>query len=30
MTVATPLQDPQAKELGPSAVQLLAQVRAVK
>jgi tripartite ATP-independent transporter DctP family solute receptor len=30
MTVAAPLQDPQAKELGPAAVQLLAQIRAVK
>jgi TRAP-type C4-dicarboxylate transport system substrate-binding protein len=30
MALATPLQDPQAKELGPAAVQLLAQVRAVK
>jgi len=30
MALATPLQDPQAKELGPAAVQLLAQIRAVK
>jgi len=30
MTLAKPLQDPQAKELGPSAVQLLAQIRAIK
>jgi len=30
MTLAKPLQDPQAKELGPYAVQLLAQIRAVK
>lgn len=30
MTVATPMQDAQAKELGVYAVQLLAQVRAVK
>jgi tripartite ATP-independent transporter DctP family solute receptor len=30
MSVATPMQEPQAKELGPYAVQLLAQVRAVK
>jgi TRAP-type transport system periplasmic protein len=30
MTLATPLQDPQAKELGPYAVQLLGQIRAVK
>src|SRR5262249_19151758 len=29
MALAKPLQDPQAKELGPFAVQLLAQVRAV-
>jgi tripartite ATP-independent transporter DctP family solute receptor len=29
-TLATPMQDPQAKELGPYAVQLLAQIRAVK
>ena len=28
--LATPMQDPQAKELGPYAVQLLAQIRAVK
>ena len=28
--VATPMQDPQAKELGPYAVQLLAQIRAIK
>ena len=28
--VATPMQDPQAKELGPYAVQLLSQIRAVK
>lgn len=28
--LATPMQDPQAKELGPFAVQLLAQIRAVK
>lgn len=30
MAVAKPLQDPQASELGPYAVQLLAQIRAVK
>jgi len=30
MAVATPMQDAQAKELGPTAVQLLAQIRAVK
>jgi hypothetical protein len=30
MTLAKPLQDPQAKELGPYAVQLLGQIRAVK
>jgi tripartite ATP-independent transporter DctP family solute receptor len=30
MTLAKPLQDPQAKELGPFAVQLLDQIRAVK
>ena len=30
MTLATPLQDPQAKELGPIAVQLLGQIRALK
>jgi TRAP-type transport system periplasmic protein len=30
MTLATPLQDPQAKELGPYAVQLLSLIRAVK
>ena len=30
MAVATPMQDAQAKELGPFAVQLLAQIRAVK
>jgi TRAP-type transport system periplasmic protein len=30
MTLAKPLQDPQANELGPYAVQLLAQIRAVK
>jgi TRAP-type C4-dicarboxylate transport system substrate-binding protein len=30
MAIATPMQDAQAKELGPSAVQLLAQIRAVK
>jgi len=29
MAVATPLQEPQAKELGPYAVQLLTQIRAV-
>jgi TRAP-type transport system periplasmic protein len=29
MAVATPMQEAQAKELGPSAVQLLAQIRAV-
>ncbi len=29
MAVATPLQEPQAKELGPYAVQLLAQIRAI-
>ena len=28
--LATPMQDPLAKELGPYAVQLLAQIRAVK
>src|SRR5215831_18742358 len=30
MALARPLQDPQAKELGPYAVQLLAQIRAIK
>jgi len=30
MSVATPMQEPQAKELGPYAVQLLAQIRATK
>jgi tripartite ATP-independent transporter DctP family solute receptor len=30
MVLAKPLQDPQAKELGPYAVQLLGQIRAVK
>jgi len=30
MAIATPMQDAQAKELGPSAVQLLTQIRAVK
>jgi TRAP-type transport system periplasmic protein len=30
MTLARPLQDPQAKELGPYAVQLLTQIRAIK
>src|SRR5262245_44319899 len=30
MTLAKPLQDPQAKELGPSAAQLLGQIRAIK
>ena len=30
MALAAPLQDPQAKELGPNAVQLLALIRAVK
>src|SRR5215467_1364362 len=30
MVLAQPLQDPQAKELGPYAVQLLGQIRAVK
>jgi len=30
MALARPLQEPQAKELGPYAVQLLAQVRAIK
>ena len=30
MALAKPLQDPQANELGPYAVQLLAQIRAVK
>ena len=30
VTLAAPLQDPQAKELGPAAVQLLGLVRAVK
>jgi TRAP-type transport system periplasmic protein len=30
MVLAAPLQDPQAKELGPYAVQLLGQIRAVK
>jgi TRAP-type C4-dicarboxylate transport system substrate-binding protein len=30
MVLAAPLQDPQAKELGPFAVQLLGQIRAVK
>ena len=30
MAVATPMQDAQAKELGPFAVQLLAQIRAIK
>jgi TRAP-type transport system periplasmic protein len=30
MALAKPLQDPQAKELGPYAVQLLAQIRAIK
>ena len=30
MTLAAPLQDPQAKELGPYAVQLLALIRAIK
>jgi tripartite ATP-independent transporter DctP family solute receptor len=30
MSVATPMQEPQAKELGRYAVQLLAQIRAVK
>ena len=30
MTLAAPLQDPQAKELGPAAVQLLGQIRALK
>src|SRR5262249_54517329 len=29
MALAKPLQDPQAKELGPYAVQLLAQIRAI-
>jgi TRAP-type C4-dicarboxylate transport system substrate-binding protein len=30
MAIATPMQDAQAKELGPYAVQLLAQIRAIK
>jgi hypothetical protein len=30
MTLATPLQDPQAQELGAYAVQLLGQIRALK
>jgi len=30
MTLAKPLQDPQANELGPFAVQLLGQIRAIK
>jgi TRAP-type transport system periplasmic protein len=30
MTIATPMQDAQAKELGSYAVQLLAQIRAIK
>ncbi len=30
MVLAKPLQDPQAKELGPYAVQLLGQIRAIK
>jgi len=30
MALARPLQDPQAKELGPYAVELLGQIRAVQ